>query len=364
MSRESNPFASPDWLEIQRRYLEALSRGADNQAGSRDDAAGTAQWYQAAEEWWQSILPRMPDGSSGYIDNLLHQSRSFLAMTEEFARLIADMAGAGGEGDWQSILNHHINLMKERLHALAIPGGEEDDPTQPWRSLLETWNRALAVMPDELFQGADGNALKSITDRFLALPAFGPGADYLTAMRDTLKLWGDYQENCRRYCRVFHRLGSEALDKLEQRLRLRGSEGKQITSLRDLYALWIDCNEEVYAEFAAGEEYAVLYADLVSSFMAFRRQSRKLLDASLRQLELPTTESMAALTKSQLELRRQLQQTLAEQRRAQSEIDALKAELEDLHRRSKPTEGRLSKPRAVKKKRTKTPASGRRGRKD
>ncbi|MEJ2760371.1 MAG: poly(R)-hydroxyalkanoic acid synthase subunit PhaE [Gammaproteobacteria bacterium] len=354
MSRESNPFVSPEWLDIQRRYLETLA--AAGRPEEEADAEPAAQWQRAMEQWWEAILPRVPDASRSYFDNLLHQSRSFFAMTEEFARLVTDMAGAGG--NWQSLLSRRINLMKERLQGFAVPGAEEIDPSQPWRSLLESWNRALAVMPDELFRGADGDALRSITDRFLALPAAGPGADYLAVVRDTLKLWGDYQEHCRHYCRVFHRLGSEALDRLEQRIRKRGSEEKPITSLRELYALWIDCNEEVYAEFAAGEEYAVLYADLVSSLMAFRRQSRKLLDVSLRQLELPTTETVAALTKSQLELRRQLQQTLAEQRRAQSEIEALKAELEDLHRRTGPPR------QTAKKKRARTPDPGRRGHKN
>ena len=362
MSRDSNPFISPEWLEIQRRYLESLAAAGHPEETPGGDAA--AVWQRAMEQWWEAVLPRVPDGSRSYFDNLLHQSRTFFALSEEFARLITDMAGAGGEADWQSVLNRHINLMKERLQVSVPPGGEGADPAQPWCSLLESWNRALAVLPDELFRGADSDALRSITDRFLALPAVGPGADSLAAVRDTLRLWGDYQENCRRYFRVFHRLGSEALDEMERRIRQRGREGKQITSLRELYALWIDCNEEVYAKFAAGEDYAVLYADLVSSFMSFRRQSRKLLEASLRQLELPTAETVATLTKSQLELRSELRRTLAEQRRAQSEIEALKTELEDLHRRTRPSEERVSKQRATKKKRAKTPGAGRRGRRD
>jgi len=352
VSRESNPFAGPDWLEIQRQYLEALSAGADYQSYNQNDAAGPAQWYKAAEQWWQSLLPRVPGESQSIFSNILHQSQTFSSMTGQFARLLAEMAAAGEEGgDWQAVLKRHINLMQEQFGAV-MAGSGTDKLVGQWLSALESWQQAgMAGFPDEVFKGMDGDAVKLMADRFLSLPAVGPSADYVARLQETLRLWRDYEERCRQYHHVFRRLARGALLCLEQKILQLGRENRKITSLRELYNLWVDCNEQVFSEHSTSEEYALLYGELVASYMTFRRHSQELLDATLQQLNLPTRESMTSVCKSQRELHRQLQESRSQQRQTQTTVEELKAELAELRRqtgRDKSASGRS----ATGKKRT------------
>lgn len=365
MSRESNPFAGPDWLEIQRRYLETLSKGAGHRTDDQHDAAGPGQWYKAAEQWWQSILPLVPGESQSIFSNILHQSQTFSSMTGQFTRLLAEMAAADDEGnDWQAVLKRHINHMQEQFGAATMTGGGEKGLADQWMSALESWQRAgMAVFPDEVFKGMDGDAVRMMADRFLSLPAVGPSADYVARLQETLRLWQDYEERCRQYHHVFRHLARDALVRLEQKLLQLGRENKKITSLRELYNLWVDCNEQVFSEHAASEEYAMLYGELIASFMTFRRHSQELLDATMEQLDLPTRESMASVRKKQQELRRQLQESQAQQRQTQTTVEELKAELAEL-RRQMGQNDRVPARRATKKRRTGSTKHGVRSRKD
>jgi class III poly(R)-hydroxyalkanoic acid synthase PhaE subunit len=334
VSRESNPFASPDWLEIQRRYLEALSNGAGQQASNRKDDTGPEQWYKAAEQWWRSVMPLVPGESQSIFSNILHQSQTFSSMTGQFARLLAEMAAAGESGDWQSVLKRHINLMQEQFGATSTGAGA-DKLVDQWLSALESWQRAgIAVSPDEVFKSMDGDAVRMMADRFLSLPAVGPSADYVARLQETMRLWRDYEERCRQYQHVFSRLSRDALVCLEEKVLQLGKENRKISSLRELYNLWVDCNEQVFSEHAASEEYAILYGELVASFMTFRRHSQELLDATMAQLDLPTRESMSSVRKKQTELHRQLQESQEQQRQTQSTVEELKAELAELRKKT------------------------------
>jgi class III poly(R)-hydroxyalkanoic acid synthase PhaE subunit len=364
VSRESNPFASPDWLEIQRRYLEVLSKGVDLRSEKQDDAAGPAQWYKAAEQWWSSVLPRIPGESQSLFSNILHQSQSFSSMTDQFARLLAEMATAGKEGnDWQAVLKRHITRMQEQFSAAGMAGGA-DKLTDQWLSALGSWQRAgMAVYPDEVFKGMDGDAVKMMADRFLSLPAVGPGADYVNRLQATLRLWREYQERCRQYHHVFSHLARDALVCLEQKILQLGKENKKITSLRELYNLWVDCNEQVFSEHAASEEYAILYGELIASFMTFRRHSQQLLDSTMERLDLPTRESMASVREKQRELHRQLLESQEQQRQTQTTVEELRAELAELRRQT--GQDKLApKRRQTKKKNTGSTRRGSRTRKD
>lgn len=363
VSRGSNPFASPDWLEIQRRYLEALSKGADQHASTRNDDTGPEQWYKAAEQWWQSFLPSIPGESQSIFSNILHQSQTFSSMTGQFASLLAEMAAAGESGDWQSVLKRHINLMQEQFGAAAMAGGGADKLVDQWMSALESWQRAgMAVFPDEVFKGMDGDAVRLMADRFLSLPAVGPSADYVARLQETLRLWRDYEDRCRQYQHVFRHLARDALLCLEQKILQLGRENGKITSLRELYNLWVDCNEKVFSEHAASEEYALLYGELVASYMTFRRHSQELLDATLQQLNLPTRESIASVRKQQRDLHRQLQESQLQQQQTQNTVEALKAELAEL-RRQTGRDKQVSGHSTTRKKRTGSGKHNGRGRK-
>lgn|GEM_PF-956678 len=349
MSRATNPFLDPDWLEIQRSYLQQLA--AAGHTGDAHSGTGEPDWYRALQVWWQTVLDQAPaDDMRVLLSNIFHQSQSFSTMSGEFSRLIAALSETG-DGDWQKIFHQHIKAMKQQFSGDPAAG-----PGEQWNAMLQAWQQAgTATLPEELFGGLNGEGLCDMAERFLALTATtGPGGEYAAALQEGMRLWQGYRARCGQYFSVFRRLGVDALDRLERRVMELAAKDAQITSLRELYNLWVDCNEQVFAEHAASEEYARLYGDLLADYMAFRRQGRKLVDATLQQLDLPSRESLASVSRNQHELQRQLRQSLAQQEKTQAALESLQAELDEL-RRSLKQESRTARAaprrRSVKKKR-------------
>lgn len=59
----------------------------------------------------------------------------------------------------------------------------------------------------------------------------------------------------------------EALDRMEEKLNEFAAAGKTIASLRELYNLWVDCNEETYGRMLRSSTYAVLNGRLINSLL-------------------------------------------------------------------------------------------------
>lgn len=67
------------------------------------------------------------------------------------------------------------------------------------------------------------------------------------------------------------------------------------TDLRKLYALWIDCAEEAYAETAHSEGFARCVAELINTAVALQLEARQHLHHWARAAGLPTREEVDAL---------------------------------------------------------------------
>lgn len=326
LENNTNPFLSPEWLEIQRRYLESLT---GKTAGS--NRPGQEEWQQALEQWWSSVSPLIPDESKPVFDGILSRSRSFYALYSQFGQMLRDIAGATDAGEeWQSILHQHIKRMKTRFEEAA---GRDNRPpfSAAWTETLDAWEQASAFMPpDELLGGMQGDELKQINDRLLSLPGIGPFREQYEEMRECMRLWQDYQDKCREYRNALFRLGREALDRLEEKVLLMGRENRSIDSLRQFYDLWAECNEEVFSEYAASEEYSVLYGEMLSLLMRFRGRGRTLLEEFYKQLDLPAGGDMKNILDSQKVLQEALRHNEKEQQELRTTIEELRRELKQL----------------------------------
>jgi len=100
--------------------------------------------------------------------------------------------------------------------------------------------------------------------------------------------------------------------------------------LRELYRLWIQSQEEVYAETVFTEEYSELYGCLLNSLMEFRQHNQGLFAEILSAFNLPTHAEMQNISKAQQKLRRDIQLTQQQQQTNASAVEALKKELAEI----------------------------------
>jgi class III poly(R)-hydroxyalkanoic acid synthase PhaE subunit len=330
--QNSNPGGF-DWQEAQRRYLDAIA--AFSKAPGAADPVNP--WAGALDYWWKSVAPTVADSEKAIFGNLVNQSKTFLGLADQFGKMMA-AAAQGKDGDWQAVFNQHLDAMKAGMGNLAGGAAACEGPqalTSFWQLPMDTWERtlsSLSAMPGDMFKGFKGEAPPPAPERFPSIPGMG----YTKEMQDQLqrgaRLWAEYQKCFAEYQALLSAAGARAVDILRERIAQIGAEGGKIRSLREIYDLWIDCNEDAYAELVYSKEYAEKYGRMVNALMAFKRHTQILVDESLAALNMPTQRGMDTIQRRQLEMRRELRAAQARQKADAASIERLRRELEALRR--------------------------------
>ena len=322
----------PDWLGMQRRYLDALSSlGAGNPfaAGNPFQAASSfsplnpfgapagpapgAPWANAMHGWWSSARPATSDDTRDFFGKVLEQARHYWSIGAQFSKLIEDIAAC--EGNKKAILDC-VNARFKALQAAAAvaynPGPA--DPTQQYEALLAFMQTAGAGLSPWLAAGAFGPeaGIGQLRARLLSMPGLGYSRETQDKCQELLRLWGEYQDNYQEYQSVMTRLNQESLALMQKAIIKRSKKGEDIRSIKQLYDLWIESSEKAYGEYVFTDEYAALNGRLVNSLMAFRQKQNEISEDILAAMNMPTMRAMNTLERRQHQLRKQIKTLEAE----------------------------------------------------
>lgn len=311
-----------DWMKAQQQYWDAWRALAAKAPGATPDFLGRPSpwsWSNGIDQWWQATGAAMPAGDMrDYWERTVTQGKSFCQFSEvmmQVTRSITEAAKAGE--DWRKRLQEQFDGLKRVFTESGA------DAAHKWRGFmafselpLDTWGRVASM-----FSMAPGDALKNLrgavfehldqkfhaeVDRFLSVPGVGYTREAQQEAQTATKLLLDYQRVHQEYCAAHAQLISAALDRMLQRIQSLADRGETITSLRQLYDLWVDVGEEVYAEFVMQPEFSSLYGRMVNALMAVKRQGREVLDEVLGALNMPTREEIDTVLERQQALRRQV----------------------------------------------------------
>ena len=185
----------------------------------------------------------VPPDSSGFdIELLLKQARTYLAFGEQLQPLSERFYETlGQDGDWGEALRQHFDQLKAALAEAADDPGGHPDLARLWTVTLDTWRQTAASLgvPTTL------------------APLAGAHTD----------AWQTYQKVQGQYLDLLRQAAREALDLMEQRLGERAAAGATVESLRELYNLWVECNEETYGRMLRSPEYGALNGCLLNALL-------------------------------------------------------------------------------------------------
>jgi class III poly(R)-hydroxyalkanoic acid synthase PhaE subunit len=222
---------------------------------------------------------------------------------EQLHRTSADAPGEGARefaqdlaGRWMAASVAYVRGLTE--FAQSQPGDATSSAARLSEEMLNAWQGGWA--------GAS-SAGREATQRFLEalgrLPALGIAREHVEAWRELAAAQRECQELEQALRLELTRMQNDVLTLLEQRIRERGEAGKPIAEWRDLYALWVECGEQTYAQLAHGEAYGKLQAQLGNAAVRLRARQQKILEHALRQFDLPTRSELNTMHRQLRELR-------------------------------------------------------------
>ncbi|MCB1776041.1 MAG: hypothetical protein KDI50_01260 [Candidatus Competibacteraceae bacterium] len=176
------------------------------------------------------------------IELALKQARAYLAFGEQIRQFTDRLNEQVDEQtNWSAALQQHFTELKAEITRSAEDPQANPELARFWLLIAETWSGTAASL---------GMATETIPE----------------ALRQS-EPWRSYQRTQMEYLDLLQGAAREALDQMEGKLNEFVATGKTIASLRELYNLWVDCNEATYGRMLRSSTYAVLNGRLINSLL-------------------------------------------------------------------------------------------------
>jgi class III poly(R)-hydroxyalkanoic acid synthase PhaE subunit len=341
---QSNPFSADEWLEAQRKYWDSwmeMTRKASPATGMPG-----GNWSGALDQWWRAMQVDFGDKSAGdFFQRIIDLGRGYFDLGGQFT----------GDGNGSDALSGWLDQMTRAFQSMAEPprwpaGQGQQDFAAFWQLPMDTWQRTLSSLvptPGDFMEGirpdggpAFSDAVRGEVDRFLSVPGVGYTRETQEQYQHLGRLVMEYETATRNFNAALGRMGLLSVDRFRAMIAAREAP---VESLRELFDIWVDACEDVFADFAMSEEYPKLYGEMVNALMALKRGGAQVVDETLGSLNMPTRREMNTLHKRLQETRRELR--------------ALRSDFEELmHQNSRAAKTTPAKPAANKTKPAAKPA--------
>ncbi|MFD0738008.1 class III poly(R)-hydroxyalkanoic acid synthase subunit PhaE [Lysobacter koreensis] len=331
-------MANTDFDAMARQYWNAW--GESMRAAQPPAQPAVPGWDQAIA-WWSQLakgapgFPGMSAGASGAghsgvndtLDRFNSQARGWYAQMQQLAAQFAgqDAGAADIAGAWkQAMGGQGGNPFAEMFSHMQGPGqhgvGQWFEQAKPYLQGLEAWQRG--------------------SQSWQATPAFGFAREHQERWQQLAQAQADYQEKTQAYNALMGEAGQRAFEVFEAKLAERSEPGRQLTTARALFDLWIDAAEEAYAKIALSSRFREVYGDLVNSQMRLRAGVQREIEQASGVLGMPTRTEIDSAHRKIVQLERELRRL----REAMTERDAAKPVVEPAA-----TKSDVAKPGAVQR---------------
>jgi hypothetical protein len=187
-----------------------------------------------------------------------------------------------------------IDQQRRKFEQGGTSSDATQDPVNVFSTFFEDFAKGLQVPP---YTGQ--------------MQGFGPA---LGLMREHEQSWRDFADAQARYRQLESELLAqlnavqlEALALLERRVRERAPR-ETIREMRELYDLWVECGEEVYARSVRAEPYCKAQAALANAASELRLKQQVILERALRLVDLPTRSEINSVHRQLRELKERIEQ--------------------------------------------------------
>ena len=281
-----------DFESLARQYWTAWGnamRGDAMRSGPAVSDSGVPNWQEAID-WWSKLAHGGRGEANAAVERFNAQARNWYGQMQQVAAQFAGQNARPADiaAEWKRALGAiGENPFPEMFKAMRGQGAQgleqwiED--TSPY---LEAWRRESTSI--------------------LGMPAFGIGREQQERVQKLMQAQIDYQQHESAYNALMMKAAQRAYGVFENKLAEREEPGRQLTSARALFDLWIDAAEEAYAEIALSPEFREVYGARVNAQMRLRGGVQREIEQMSAMLGMPTRTEVDAAHRKIAELERAL----------------------------------------------------------
>lgn len=301
-----------DWLkqagEWQQRYWDGW-RDLAGQAMGQVGRPPNTPWQDGLDAWQRALGAGIPGASAAprhddVANRLLAHGKQYLDLLQGLMGGQGFAAGAGQAFDPRAWIDE-MRTLHERYGQGAMLSGQG---AFPWFGGIDP---AQVEQMVKAFASAPMRGVQQEWQSWLGVPAFGLAREHQERGQALLRAWLDYQAANARYNDLMLKTTAKTFDVLESKLAEREDPGRQITTARALYDVWIDAAEDAFAGIAMSPEYRAIYGELVNTQMRVRAGLNDEIERFGAQFGMPTRTEVDSLACQVHDLKRELRRLSA-----------------------------------------------------
>lgn len=285
----SDPKAAwlPDWQSMQKQFFSAWTDAA------RGGAAPSMPVHEGFDVWLKLFNGR--DSGNEVLDRVVGSAKQFADFMQG---VIGQLATTKPE------FSTPAGVREALEKAFGGMGAHKNPVIDALRAVSTEGAKGFEDLFREFMKVA--KPLETDARSLMSLPAFGYNRESQERQQALMQAMVDYNDQMNRYNTLMYKASRLGLDKFESKLAERSEPGREITSMRGLYDVFVDAAEEGYAEVALSDEFREAYGALVNSQMRVRQMVQGEVERSTAALGIPGRTELDSVHKRNHEMRRRI----------------------------------------------------------
>ncbi len=329
MSNNKQKSDETNWADFQKKYFDALMAFKSPSSFSNNNSSfGNSFWNNAMDHWWKSM--KQQSGASFENENLfekvIEQSRNYYFMSEQFSSLIDGLSKFKNKknNDVTGYINDKFEEIKSMFSNTPNKLGwntflDELNWADYQKKYFDAYEDPFEIMKNSMSGNMSGETfdfsslfdginpdMKKMRDKILSMPNVGHNREMQDKLQKLVKLSAIYQDYSTENQTAMAQLSLDALELMREKIIQMSEDGEEFNSMRQVYDLWVETNEQVYSDHVHSKEYSELNGKLVNSKMAFMKLSQEVNEDLLTAMNMPTTRAINELERRHYELRKKV----------------------------------------------------------
>ena len=279
------------------------------------------QWSELGQGWARAATPAAAPaaahaaapsaGAEGLARHFMQQCEQYLGVSRSLWELVTRSAGISDPEQRSRAFADGLGALQQQFAGLwaATPFGA---PQGAGLAGAGAFPGLAGFAGLGGFPGAGGfpgvGAFPGAGSAF-AGPALGPTREQQEAWQRLMQLAARTTQAQLQVAGLWNDIIGKSLRELAERVTPRLKSGAAPGSLKEIYDLWVDSAESVYAQAARSAAFVQAQAELTNATSQLRTAQRELLEEWARQFDLPTRAELNSIHQQLRELKAALHRT-------------------------------------------------------
>ncbi|TVU52821.1 MAG: class III poly(R)-hydroxyalkanoic acid synthase subunit PhaE [Arthrospira sp. PLM2.Bin9] len=255
--------------------------------------ASLMRFLQFSFEAWKDILPKVEAGTN-WEQTLENYSQQIRQQMEQYMSVPTKMTGSGSTMGklYMEQMQKFNQMWMNYSGAAMVP------MVEAMMGKSEAFIELNNLYWEQLYQPSLGNLLQS--------PMFGITRELNSTLMSHFQAWTNFYRASNDYQVVLADIQVRAFEKLIEKLAAGVSKGEKVETWRQFQQLWSVAIDDVFEETFCSEDKLKIRGRFINSLNAYRLEQQKLMEISMRSLNLPLRSEIDEMHKTIYQLRKEV----------------------------------------------------------